>query len=141
MKDRGVRSCGDEKCEIKWGGREVGLGSKGFFVARERKTTKGGVRKGFRDGCTGEQLCLTATRTCERPEDECVCKHKWYARHKGISPAKDMISCTRVEIYGKDSGVDADAMAQDKYRSQDMHEKAGNGGNDDHATGIEMRKR
>ena len=141
MKDRVVRSCGDEKCEIKWGGREVGLGSKGFFVARERKTTKGGVRKGFRDRCTGEQSCLTAMRTCERPEVERVCRHKRYTRCKVISLAKDVISCTRVEIYGKDSGVDADAMAQDKYRSQDMHEKAGNGRNDDHATGIEKRKR
>ena len=141
MKDRGVRSCGDEKCEIKWGGREVRLGSKGFFVARERQTTKGGVRKGFRDRCTGEQLCLKAMRTWERPEVECVCRHKWYARRKVISLAKDVISCTRVEIYGKDSGVDADAMAQDKYRSQYMHEKAGNGRNDDHATGIEKRKR
>ena len=80
-------------------------------------------------------------RTCERPEVECVCRHKWYTRCKVISLAKDVISCTRVEIYGKDSGVDADAMAQDQYRSQDMHEKAGNGRNDDHATGIEMRKR
>ena len=141
MKDRGVRLCGDEKCEIKWGGREVRLGSKGFFVARERQTTKGGVRKGLRVRCTSEQLCLTAMRTCERPEVECVCRHKWYTRCKVISLAKDVISCTRVEIYGKDSGVDADAVAQDKYRSQDMHEKAGNGRNDDHATGIEKRKR
>ena len=58
-----------------------------------------------------------------------------------ISLARDVISCTRVEIYGKDSGVDADTMAQDKYRSRDMHEKAGNGRNNDHATEIEKRKR
>ena len=50
MKDRGVRSCGDEKCEIKWGGREVGLGSKGFFVARERQTIKAVFEKGFETG-------------------------------------------------------------------------------------------
>ena len=125
--------------KMRWSGGRVRVER---VLRCERKADdRGGVRKGFRDRCTGEQLCLTAMRTCERPEVECVCRHKWYTRHKAISLAKDVISCTRVEIYGKDSGVDADVMAQDRYRSQDMHEKAGNGRNDDHATGIEKRKR
>ena len=50
MKDRVGRSCGDEKREIKRGGREVGLGSKGFFVARERQTIKAEFEKGFETG-------------------------------------------------------------------------------------------
>ena len=50
MKDRVGRSCGDEKCEIKWGGQEVGLGSKGFFVARERQTIKAEFEKGSETG-------------------------------------------------------------------------------------------
>ena len=125
--------------KMRWSGGRVRV--ERVFCCERKADDQDGVRKGFRVRCTSEQLCLTAMRTCERPEVECVCRHKWYTRCKVISLAKDVISCTRVEIYGKDSGVDADAMAQDKYRSQDMHEKAGNGRNDDHATGIEKRKR
>ena len=50
MKDRGVRSCGDEKCEIKWGGREVRLGSKGFSLREKGRQRREEFEKGFETG-------------------------------------------------------------------------------------------
>ena len=52
--------------KMRWSGGRVRV-ERGFRCKR-KADDQGGVRKGFRDGCTGKQLSWTARRTCEQPE-------------------------------------------------------------------------